>query len=616
MGRKNKKYLFYSYIVSYVGIVVLALSLLSSMAMWGMAESMKEEELRVMKNRLYTAVNDLEEQIETMRIITLNVASRSEFRKDTFEKNKYLEIEMLQNLKHYTWTTAICDFFFLKYRDADTIFTSDGTTSLFGVYCQNRIGQEARKSVKEAVEMAFEDKALPYVLVNTGNSSVLMVYPLQKYATSSIGMDGVLCFEIEEKLLKGRIVQTAGELPGSMEVFYEDFPILSENDKESADTSFQLEASSLNGSVRVLFRPEADDYFNWDNVYSPEMAAILIGIILLLLIIALAAARKSYAPIQKLVKKYDIKANTIGDNELDQIDSMIESMIQKEEKDGKRIQKQYQLLREQVLCAIVSEGYSPMLQSRLTMLNIRLDGSVFGKIVCDFDHWEEVLEDDGLISAAEELSDEGVEVHAFRTGGGRLTVLVSAEEEYQIEDIQEALASLFEAKGVVAKVKQQGVCHELEQLCNLSGKGEIQGKKNSTEGSRGEEPDREAEIHASEEGGGDSMEDFRKQSATAAYAVKYIDENFTQYDLSLDLVARNLHITSPYLCRLIKQQTGMNYKEYLTRLRMAEAKRLLKNKNASIADVCRQTGYSNVSHFIKTFQKYEGITPAKYRDIR
>ena len=341
------------------------------------------------------------------------------------------------------------------------------------------------------------------------------------------------------------------------------------------------------------------------------MAAILIGIILLLLIIALAAARKSYAPIQKLVKKYDIKANTIGDNELDQIDSMIESMIQKEEKDGKRIQKQYQLLREQVLCAIVSEGYSPMLQSRLTMLNIRLDGSVFGKIVCDFDHWEEVLEDDGLISAAEELSDEGVEVHAFRTGGGRLTVLVSAEEEYQIEDIQEALASLFEAKGVVAKVKQQGVCHELEQLCNLSGKGEIQGKKNSTEGSRGEEPDREPEIHASEEGGGDSMEDFRKQSATAAYAVKYIDENFTQYDLSLDLVARNLHITSPYLCRLIKQQTGMNYKEYLTRLRMAEAKRLLKNKNASIADVCRQTGYSNVSHFIKTFQKYEGITPAK-----
>lgn len=113
----------------------------------------------------------------------------------------------------------------------------------------------------------------------------------------------------------------------------------------------------------------------------------------------------------------------------------------------------------------------------------------------------------------------------------------------------------------------------------------------------------------------ENTEDFKKQSATAAYAVKYIDENFTRYDLSLDLVATELHITSPYLCRLIKQQTGMNYKEYLTRLRMVEAKKLLQNKNASIADVCQQTGYSNVSHFIKTFQKYEGITPAKYRDI-
>ena len=59
----------------------------------------------------------------------------------------------------------------------------------------------------------------------------------------------------------------------------------------------------------------------------------------------------------------------------------------------------------------------------------------------------------------------------------------------------------------------------------------------------------------------------------------------------------------------------MNYKEYLTRLRMTEAKRLLQSRNANISDVCRKTGYSNVSHFIKTFQKYEGITPAKYRDI-
>ena len=73
-------------------------------------------------------------------------------------------------------------------------------------------------------------------------------------------------------------------------------------------------------------------------------------------------------------------------------------------------------------------------------------------------------------------------------------------------------------------------------------------------------------------------------------------------------------MTSTYLCRLIKQQTGISYKEYLTKLRMEEAKRLLSDPDAAIADVCQKVGYTNVSHFIKIFQKYEGTTPAKYRD--
>ncbi|MFR6332524.1 MAG: helix-turn-helix domain-containing protein, partial [Eisenbergiella sp.] len=49
-------------------------------------------------------------------------------------------------------------------------------------------------------------------------------------------------------------------------------------------------------------------------------------------------------------------------------------------------------------------------------------------------------------------------------------------------------------------------------------------------------------------------------------------------------------------------------------LRIAAARQMLQEEGSSVADVCQRTGYTNVSHFIKVFQKAEGITPARYRD--
>lgn len=617
MKKRNKKYLFYNYVISYIGVVVIALSLVSSLEMWSAAERMREEENRIIQNRMYVVANDFEEQMATMRTIVLNVASRAEFRQDRFQKSKYLEFEMLNDLKQYNWMTDISDLFFLKYQGEENIFTSQGETSSFEVYCKNKIEQKELSNVRLAVETASQNADTPYVLVRTGESSMLMIFSLKKYATSSIGMDGVLCFVITEKSLEKRMEQMAGNFQGNVEIFCEDFPLIEQDDRENTDGDLILETVSENGKIRIVFRPETTGYFNWNHIYSPGKVVILVCIILILLAISLAEAWKRYVPIYKLMKKYNIQKDTIGDNELDQIDSMIASMIQREEKDGEALQKQYRLLREQVLCMIASEGYTPMLQSRMPMLNIRLDGAVFGKIICYFEDAAGVEHDSGLVLAVEELSDEGVNVYAFWASEIRMTVLVSAEEEYQIGDVEEALGSLFDVRGFQAEVRQQGNCRDLKQLHIISDKKREEntafgvGVENRDGSQETTEPGNRRDI--SEDEGND---DFRIQSATAVRAMKYIDENYTRYDLSLDLVAGELQITSPYLCRLIKQQTGMNYKEYLTRLRMAEAKRLLQNKNAGIADVCQQIGYSNVSHFIKTFQKYEGITPAKYRDVR
>ena len=599
MKKGKGRNLFYSYMASYVGVIVLAFSLLTFLFMWSMVENIKKEENRVFQSRLYHFANDLEEQIETMRYTTLNLASQKEFRYDNFSKNKYLEYEMLNDLKHYNGRTYISDFFFLKYQGEDNIFTSRGQTASFEVYCRNYIGEEL-KDIYSAIEGTDGKEDSSYKLIKTGKDSVMLIYPLQKYAVSSIGMDGVICFEIKEKLLKERMRQIVGESRGEMEIYYDDVPLLYQNEVQRQDKEMVLEAISENGRIRIVMNPDAEEFFEWNYVFSTGKIVVGIGIILLLIGTAVAEAWKNYVPIRKLVRKYSIQTTSVRNNELDQIDSMISAMIQREEKDGKELQEQYRMLREQILYRIAEGKYSPSLESRMLMLNIQLKGALLGKFTCKMENMDEADEDGNITTAIEELTDDDIHVYAFRSGESQLIILVSAEEEHQIAEVEEGLIALMEAREIPVDVEFHGVCKGMDQLNRL--------------GERGKADDSAA--FKKEDNGGEKETGNKNQSETAVRAIKYIDENYTRYDLSLDLVAQELQITAAYLCRLIKQQTGMNYKEYLTRMRMEEAKKLLRNKNANIADVCEKAGYTNVSHFIKTFQKYEGTTPAKYRDIQ
>ena len=59
--------------------------------------------------------------------------------------------------------------------------------------------------------------------------------------------------------------------------------------------------------------------------------------------------------------------------------------------------------------------------------------------------------------------------------------------------------------------------------------------------------------------------------------------------------------------------TGKLYSDYLIYRTIEYAKVLLQQENFTIAEVCQQVGYGNVSYFIKIFREITGVTPAKYR---
>jgi two-component system response regulator YesN len=98
-----------------------------------------------------------------------------------------------------------------------------------------------------------------------------------------------------------------------------------------------------------------------------------------------------------------------------------------------------------------------------------------------------------------------------------------------------------------------------------------------------------------------------------ARAKQYAAAHF-RTSVTLQEAARHAYVTPQYLSRLFRESTGMTFLEYVTKLRIEEAKRLLGEPGIKIYEVSEQVGYGNWKHFSRTFKELTGCTPADYRN--
>ena len=98
-----------------------------------------------------------------------------------------------------------------------------------------------------------------------------------------------------------------------------------------------------------------------------------------------------------------------------------------------------------------------------------------------------------------------------------------------------------------------------------------------------------------------------------AKAKAFIEDNYSK-DISLDDVSRKVDISPYYFSKLFKEETGENFIEYLTNIRIERAKKLLLNKDISIKSICATAGYSDPNYFSRIFKKQVGLTPTEYRE--
>jgi YesN/AraC family two-component response regulator len=95
-------------------------------------------------------------------------------------------------------------------------------------------------------------------------------------------------------------------------------------------------------------------------------------------------------------------------------------------------------------------------------------------------------------------------------------------------------------------------------------------------------------------------------------AKEYIQQNQTE-ELSLGQVAKAVHTSTFYFCKLFKKATGLNFTEYVSRLRIEKAKNLLLNPNLRVSEIAYEVGFQSLTHFNRVFKKFIGQSPTEYR---
>lgn len=103
------------------------------------------------------------------------------------------------------------------------------------------------------------------------------------------------------------------------------------------------------------------------------------------------------------------------------------------------------------------------------------------------------------------------------------------------------------------------------------------------------------------------------QAVLIDQAKVYIEAHFSDPDLSLNQVAAHVNLSPSHFSAIFSQALGETYRDYLTRLRVEQAKEYLRTTNFLCSEIAYRCGYNDPHYFSYIFKKHTGVSPQRFR---
>lgn len=110
-----------------------------------------------------------------------------------------------------------------------------------------------------------------------------------------------------------------------------------------------------------------------------------------------------------------------------------------------------------------------------------------------------------------------------------------------------------------------------------------------------------------------SLKELSNNRSLSSVVLRYIEQNYQDPDLNVNAIGQYMDMAPSYISKIFKEQIGTPLSSYIHLVRISMAKKLLQETQASVEAIAFQVGYASGNTMIRTFKRFEGITPGQYR---
>lgn len=602
-------------------IVIIAISSVIFLFVGWILQKHKDTVVNNVREDMHILMQELDATIIKQQTLAREIFTDELTSPGYIDSHPIRTVEGIEQLVLYRNTLQLNDYLFLKYPGTSDLIFQEGTISLEGFMKQYL---KLDDNSKEVMRSMLENYAASESVILTGEKNENVFISCYTFTNSFTKEKGIVGFGIEGSTISTYLQDKVQDMPfyallvdGSGQALFEMNGLSDESKAGLSHIKTQMvnEESDIRGYITDVYQLVSGltFYIVMDDIYILSefhrmVIFVCLGCIAIFVMILALIFFTNNMHINQIRKIRDgllglqKETQECTHNEFAQIQTLIQNIYQEQSRKAEE-----RMFIDRTMCELIAKLLlSGKLEKREDILSdlvtIFCPGvynkyyTVMGIILGDQgdDFIEKFIADATAIVCREE-QDIGGNIFYLITGMPDADTDGSyrrAEAERLLKEAErQGIQNLFIVTGKSYK-KLNEVCEAYQEVLLLTN---------------------ELLSDECELAGKCFVFEMARRERAIEEILEYINANYKDNTLGLDTLAARFHMSVSGLSRKIKENLGESWSDYIFRIRLEEACRLLRETDINVRDITAEVGYSDYSSFSRKFKAQMGVTLKEYR---